>query len=139
MIARSRKRRGQAAKNGPVVVLHLASLPMHEVARALHLASKRRANRLVTKTDSQDRRLPGHVTNQLNANASVLRRARAGRDHDVVWLEMLDLRRRNLIVAAHLDLGPKLTEVLHEVVGERIVIVEYKDHGRADSLAELRP
>ena len=33
------------------------------------------------------------------------------------------------VVAKHPHLRAQLTEVLHQVVGERIVVVDYGDHG----------
>src|SRR3712207_8023042 len=41
--------------------------------------------------------------------------------HDA--LPIFHLPDRHLVVAAHLDLRPQLAEVLHEVVGERVVVI----------------
>jgi hypothetical protein len=41
-----------------------------------------------------------------------------GRDHNVLRFEGLDVRHRDLVVAAHLDLRPEFPEVLNQVVGK---------------------
>ena len=57
------------------------------------------------------------------------RRARSRRQQNALGLQRLDLFHRQLVVAADLDLGAQLAQVLDKVVGERIVVVEDKDHG----------
>jgi hypothetical protein len=44
-------------------------------------------------------------------------------------LHRLDLGNRDLIVAPHLNLGPKFPKILNQVVGKRIVVVENEYHG----------
>src|SRR5437870_383919 len=43
-------------------------------------------------------------------------------------MERLDFPDRDLIVPANDDFGAHFTQILHQVVGERVVIVEDKDH-----------
>ena len=57
-----------------------------------------------------------------------MRRARPRRDDDALRLQVLDLGRRDLIIATHLDFLPKLAQVLHEVVSEGIVVIENENH-----------
>ena len=51
-----------------------------------------------------------------------------GRDHDLLRRHRLDLAERHLVVAAHAHVGAQLAEILHEVVGERIVVVDDENH-----------
>jgi hypothetical protein len=44
-------------------------------------------------------------------------------------MHRLDVSHGDLVVAAHLDLRPKFPEILNQVVGKRIVVVENEDHG----------
>jgi hypothetical protein len=37
---------------------------------------------------------------------------------------------RHLVVADHAHLFTQLAEILHEVVGEAVVVVDHQDHGR---------
>ena len=45
-------------------------------------------------------------------------------------LEILNLLDGQFVVAADDHLRPQLTHVLHQVVGERVVVVENEDHVR---------
>ena len=62
------------------------------------------------------------------ADASLSRRTRAGRDHDPLRSHRLNIRDRDLVVAPNLNLRAEFSQVLHQVVGKRIVVVENKDH-----------
>ena len=44
------------------------------------------------------------------------------------WSSSISLT-RDLVVAAHHDLFAQFAQVLHQVVGERVVVVENEDHG----------
>ena len=54
--------------------------------------------------------------------------AGAGGDEDVARMQCLDLRRGELVVAADGELRAELPEVLDQVVGEGIIVVEDEDH-----------
>src|SRR5215467_14500391 len=103
MVARGCQRTRRVAEDGLAVVLHLADLAVHDLGSANYLAAESRSQRLVSQADSQNRFLAGKVADQFNADARLLRRTRAGRDHDVAGLEGFDLLGSNLIVAANLD------------------------------------
>jgi hypothetical protein len=60
-----------------------------------------------------------------------VRRARPRRDHDSLRSQSLNLAYRHLIIAANLDFGAQLADVLHQVVGKRIVIIEYENQAAA--------
>src|SRR5690606_17406686 len=45
------------------------------------------------------------------------------------------LRQSDLIIAHYMHVGIQLTEVLHHVVGKRIVVVDHQNHGAASPLA----
>ena len=71
---------------------------------------------------------PGKMPQQRDADACLLRGARPGRDEDAVGVHGLDLRGRDLVVAADGHLSTEFAHVLDEVIGEGIVIVEHEDH-----------
>ena len=129
VIARRRHRRFQALEDGLPIMLHPARLAVHDVFRPNDLSSKSLANRLMSQANAQHGHLPGEVADQLDADPGVGRRARARRNHDALGAERLDFRDADLVVAAHLDLRPQLAQILHQVVGKRVVIVENEDHG----------
>ena len=70
------------------------------------------------------------MADERNADASFLGGAGSGRKDDALWLEIFDLFYGQLVVAADDHLGAELTHVLHQVVGEGIVVVENEDHER---------
>ena len=53
-----------------------------------------------------------------------MRRAWAGRDDDLFRPHRFDFLDRDLIVAPHFHIGAQFSEILDQVVGERIVVVE---------------
>ena len=68
------------------------------------------------------------MPDQRNGDSGFLRRARAGREHDPFRTHGLHLGGRDLVIAPHFDLRPQFAQILHQVVGERIVIVENENH-----------
>ena len=120
-------------KNRPAVMLDRAGFAMHQILSPRYFASKSGANRLMSKADSKQRnaaRRPARkMANHLDADASILWGTRAGGNDDPLRLHRFYLADRDFIVASHLNRGTKLTQVLDEVVSERVVIVEHEDHG----------
>ena len=66
-----------------------------------------------------------------------LRSAGARRDDDPIRTNRFHLGHADLIVAADFNLRPQLSQILDEVVGERIVVVEHEDHSHLHSLSSL--
>jgi len=58
-------------------------------------------------------------------------RARAGGDDDAIGLAADDVVDGDFVVAMDFDLATELAEVLGEVVGEGVVVVEEEDHAIA--------
>jgi len=125
-------RRVDSLKNCPPIVLDRARFSVHQVSRAHHFSSKSRADGLMSQADPEQRnhvlRLAREVTNQFDADPSVLRSARSRRNHDALRSHRFDLVDADLVVTPHLNLRAQFADVLDEVVSERIVIVEDEDH-----------
>src|SRR5438093_2906763 len=68
------------------------------------------------------------MTNELHADASVLRRARTRRNHDPLGRHTLNFAHLYLVIPPHNHLRAQLPQVLHQVVGKRIVVIEDKNH-----------
>src|SRR5579864_2380044 len=134
MIAGGRHRHRQTLKDGFVIVHDRAGLAVHDMRGANDVAAESFAYRLVPEADSEYRHLPREVADQFDADARLMRRAWAGGDDDALGTHALDLVHGNLVVAAHLDLGAQFSEVLDQVVGERIVVVEYENQATAPLL-----
>src|SRR5258708_3345458 len=119
---------GKVAENIFVVVVNLARFAMKEFRGADDFSAKRGANSLVPEADTENGKFPSEALDQLHGNARLLRRARTGRDDDTLGLATGNLFDRNFVVAMDFDLATQLAEVLREVVGKRIVVVEKQNH-----------
>jgi len=62
-------------------------------------------------------------------DTGILRTARSGADEDPVGVHLLDLRECDLVMTTHHRMCTEFTEVLDEVVDERVVVVDDKDVG----------
>src|SRR6185437_7093704 len=82
----------------------------------------------MSKAYSKNRTLSAELPQQIDADARILRGARPGRNQDTFRTQSFYSLHRDLIVAAHHDFRSQLTQILHQVVGEGIVIIENKDH-----------
>src|SRR6201993_1223240 len=101
---------------------------MHEMRGADDSSPKRLANRLMPQAHAQQRRLPGEVTNQINTDAGLVGRAWPGREDDFLRPHRFYFFDGDLVVAPHFHIRAQLSEILDQVVGKRIVIVENKNH-----------
>src|ERR1700691_2937009 len=70
------------------------------------------------------------MLDQRNADARLLRGTRSGGKDNALRLEVINLFYGYLVVAADDHLSTQLTHVLHQVVGERVVVVENEYHTR---------
>lgn len=131
MIAGAGQRRRQTGEDPLGVVLDRADLAVHQLAGAHHLAAKGLANSLMAQADAKDGHLAGHVLDERNQNTGFAWRAGPGRKQNAVGAECLNLFGRQLVIAAYHDLGAQFSQVLHKVVGKRIVVVENEDHCKA--------
>src|SRR5918992_4943398 len=103
-------------------------LAVHNPLRPHHLAAEGLADRLVSETHAEDRDAAGEALDRCEGDAGLVRRARTGRDHDVRGRERTDFLDGELVVAKHAHLGAKLAQVLNEVEGKRIVVVDHQYH-----------
>src|SRR6185295_3249580 len=72
----------------------------------------------------------------LERYAGVVGAARARGDHEVRGFQLLRVRHGQRVVAMHDDLGLQHEERLHQVVGERVVIVDQEQpHAHSPSFA----
>ena len=117
-----------AAKHALALVRHLGELAVHRHRRAHHVAAERLADRLQTETHAEHRDGGGRLLDEVEADAGFVGRAGAGREHDRVRVGADDVGGRYLVVAMHDDVRPKLAEVMDEVEGEAVVVVDQDNH-----------
>jgi hypothetical protein len=115
-------------KDRAAIVLDRARFPVHQLPGPYHFSAERFAQGLMSEADSKHRNLAGEVTKQFDADPRFMRSAWPWGDHDAVGVESLDLVNAQLVVAANVDFGAQFAEILHQVVGERVVVVENEDH-----------
>ena len=101
---------------------------------ANHVAPEGLCEGLVTKADAEHRDAGFREgTHRFQRNACVIWRARPGRHHDEVRLTSDQLGNARTVVAHDLEIDALLAEQLHEVVGERVVVVDHQHARHAQS------
>src|SRR5215211_5915845 len=115
VIAPRPKRALQATQDSLSVVLDRGVLAVHRLA-ADRAPAERLDQRLMAQADAQ------------RGNARLGERPRhRGRDHEPLGRALQQLPDACPVVTDDLRLGAELTEVLDEVVGKRVVVVDYED------------
>mmetsp|Transcript_17926 Transcript_17926/g.69446 ORF Transcript_17926/g.69446 Transcript_17926/m.69446 type:complete len:668 (+) Transcript_17926:812-2815(+) len=119
-------------------MLDCRRLAVLDLAAADHLAAEELHHRLVSEADAKNGQLAHEVLHNLDAHARVRHRvAGTGRDHDVAGRHLLHVLDRQLVVADHHHVLAELREVLVQVPGEAVVVVDQQhrllvaDVGRA--------
>ncbi len=103
---------------------------MHEAIGADNIASVDLADALMAEADSEDRDDSAHFLNHLATDPGIVGSAGTGRNTDAIRCFLVDFIESDLVIAMHLHFRTQFSEVLDEVVGERIVVVDDKQHGR---------
>ena len=130
MVARGGEGIGHADVNGAAVVVNLVGLAVHEAGGALDDGAADKADALMAQADAEHRELWSEVADDVVAHAAFPGGARAGGDDNVRGVKGFDLVERHLVVAEHLHgtRGIDFAQLLHQVVGEGIVIVDQHEH-----------
>ena len=84
---------------------------------------------LVPQADAQDRHGRGRAGDQGQADAGLVWCAGAGRQQHGGGVQRPGLVRRQVVVAHHMRRRAQLREVVDEVVGEAVVVIDDEDHG----------
>src|SRR5215210_3297712 len=133
VVAADHERRREPGEQAGAVVIDVRGLAVHGHV-ADHRAAEGLRERLVAQADAErrDARL-GKPAHHLDADARLVRRAGARRDHRAVPGALEQLLDGDGVVADHVQLRAQLAEVLDEVVGERVVVVDDEDARHAQS------
>src|SRR5690606_5819765 len=81
---------------------------------------------LMAEADAEHRDAAGECLDHRERDARILRAARARRDHEMRRRERLRVRHGQRIVAVDVHVRAEHEERLHEVVRERVVVVDQK-------------
>ncbi len=128
VVARRRERVRQALEQALAGMMDRAGLAVHEGLGADDVAAEGLAHGLVPEADAQDRQILGGAAQQGQADPRLIRRARTGRKQDRLGLHGEGVLDGDGVVAAHDGLGPKLGQVVDEVVGKAVVVIDDQDH-----------
>src|SRR4051812_13535332 len=120
--------RGDPREHALAVVNDGGGLAVHRRLRAAHDAAVDNADRLVPEADAEQRDRRAEAPDDVDRDPRVFRTPRAGRDDDLLRRHRADLVERHFVVAPHADLRAQLAQILHEVVGKRIVVVDDENH-----------
>ena len=133
VVAAGDQRARQAGEDRPAVVLDLGVLAVDRLALD-DRAAEGLDQRLVAEADAEHRRAGlGEGADRLDRDPGLGRRAGAGRDDEAVGAALEQLADLGLVVADDLELGPELAQVLDEVVGEGVVVVDDEDAASAQA------
>ena len=124
VIAPHYQRRGEAGEDRAAVVLDRGRFAVHGRVQH-HAAPERLRERLVAEAHAErgDARL-GQPAHRLQRDPRLVGGARPGRDHAALVPAGEQLIDGRAVVAHRVHVGAQLAEVLHEVVGERVVVVD---------------
>jgi len=105
--------------------MHWRHLAVHQFLGMHNLAAERFADRLMPKANAEQRNLAGKLADDGERNPGLRRSRRSRRDHQILGIQARDLAQRDRVVAEDLHLLPQLAEVLDDVVGEGVVVVDH--------------
>src|ERR1022692_4219607 len=129
MIAGGREWTDQSLEYTLASMLDRGHLAVHYATRANDAPSEGLADGLVTEAHAKNGNFTREALHHRDRNARFVGSARPRRNDDLLRLPSLDLFQRDRVVAMHVHLGAQLAQVLRQVVGERIVVVDQEQHG----------
>ncbi len=110
------------------------NLAVHRHGRAHDFAAEGLPHRLQAEADAEQRNVSRGLRDHLQADAGLVRRAGTGRQHDAIRPPRDQCVRRDLVIAHDRHLRPELAELVVEVPGEAVVVIDERDVGHANGL-----
>ena len=131
VVPRRLERDAQPAEDSLAVVEDGRGLSVHQPTGPHHLAAERLADGLVAEAHAEDGRLAAEAPDEIERNSSLVRGAGTGRDEDPVGPPRSRTPSTSIAsCSVDLDARPETrTQVLDQVEGERVVIVDDDDQG----------
>ena len=105
---------------------HRRDLAVHDPGGPRHLRAIGLADALMAQADAHDGKGRPEAADEVGADAGLVRGSRTGGDDDSPRTGRRHLVDRDGVVSSHDHLCPQLAEILHQVVGEGVVVVD--DH-----------
>jgi hypothetical protein len=82
----------------------------------------------MAEANAEDRNFAGHVADEADGDAGFVRRTGTRRKDDALGCQGFNFFGRELVIAADDNVSAEFTDVLDEVEGEGIVVVENENH-----------
>src|ERR687887_2791856 len=101
---------------------------MHDRWCPNNLTAEGCADTLVAQTNAENRYTLSKATNDIAGDARLLGCAGTGRNKDFIRMQSLDFIQRDFIIPKDLHIGAQLAEIMEQIVGEGIVVVDEKYH-----------
>src|SRR3989344_3895959 len=138
VVAGGRERGFQPREDTRVRVMDETGFPMHEGAGANDFAAKRLADRLMAEADAEDWQGFRRMADESEADPGFIWRTRPGRQQDGLRPQAQRLIDGDRIIAMDNRLRPQLVEIVDEVVGEAVVVIDHQDHDGSIGFAATR-
>src|SRR3990172_4403707 len=123
-------------ENPLAVVPDAGGLPVHERLGVDDPSPERLADALVPQADAENGDPVLERTDRVEGDPGLVRSSRPRRNHQAGGVPERQLPHGDRVVAEHLHLGAEFADVLHQVPGERIVIVDDGDHCASSASVE---
>jgi polysaccharide deacetylase 2 family uncharacterized protein YibQ len=131
MVARGFERGRQAREHAFAVMMDVRYFAMERFGGADDIAAESLPHRLKAEADSEQRDVVfGTGFNEGEADSGMVRIGRAGGNHDAIRLEREGVFDCDFIVAVDKRFRAQIAQILDQVVGEGIVIIDQQDHGK---------
>src|SRR5581483_209748 len=127
MIPGCLQRSVDTAEESGALVFDLGHLSMNRCG-TYHFAAESLPDRLMTEADPEYGNGRGSRGDQLEADTRFIRGAGTGRQYDRVRLRRHDVRNRHSVVSMHDNVSSELSQIVEEVEGEAVVVVDDDDH-----------
>ncbi len=100
---------------------------MHQAISAHDLAAERLADTLQAEAYAENRNFARHLAQKSQRDSGLGGSARSGRDDDRRRMKRANAGDIDRVVALDDDVGAEFAEVLHDVVGKRVVVIDHQE------------
>src|SRR3989338_1740486 len=126
MITCRLKRIFNALKYGLAIMIDGRGLSVHKPFCPYNLCAIGITDRLMSKTNAEERNFSCKFPYNLNRHARLFRVAWPRRYDNSLWFKLLYLLYRNLVITIDPHILTQLTKILNEVVSKGIVVVNHQ-------------
>jgi len=111
---------------------------VHQMGCAHNLAAICLTDGLEAETDTKNGDFTVVALDKFKADACFIGRAGAGGKHDGFCFGFQDLIDRDLVVSNDLAFGTKFAEIVNQIIGEAVVIIDECKHGGVKECSDAR-